>query len=50
MATWMPTVIGTVMCLIVPLVSFVAGIWIERHGMPVEIRWRGKKGETDTDE
>ena len=50
MATWMPTVIGVMMCFVVPFVSFVAGVWIERHGMPIEVRWRGRKEEDNTDE
>lgn len=49
MPTWMPTVIGMLMCFVVPAISFAAGVWIERYGMPVEIRWRGRKEEVTDD-
>lgn len=33
--------LGAGICCIVPLICFAAGIYVERFGLPVSVRWRG---------
>jgi hypothetical protein len=34
------TLAGTAICCVVPLLSFAAGIYIERFGLPFRVQWR----------
>lgn len=42
-------ILGTVICCIVPLLSFAAGVYYARYGLPVQLRWRGI-GRVDDEE
>jgi hypothetical protein len=41
---------GTAICCVVPLLSFAAGISIERFGLPFGVQWRGFGKRVDEDE
>lgn len=45
---WASIILGAVVCLVIPAMSMAIGIYIGRHGMPIEIRWRpSRTDETD---
>lgn len=42
-------ILGAVVCCIVPLLAFAAGVYYARFGLPVAVQWRGV-GRADEDE
>lgn len=36
-------VFGTGICCVIPLLALIAGVYIGRHGMPISIRWNGRR-------
>lgn len=44
------TLIGALICCVVPLACFAAGVYYARFGLPFIFRWRGFNRITDADE
>lgn len=39
--------LGAVVCLVIPALCLAIGIYIGRHGMPIEIRWRRSRDDIE---
>lgn len=46
-STTLSALLGSGICCFVPLLSFFAGVWYARHGLPVSIQWRGFRSEEE---
>ena len=49
MSTIIVPIFGAVICFVVPLTAFAAGIYYARYGLPLHVRWRGF-GRSDDDD
>jgi hypothetical protein len=50
MSQTVSVLLGGVICCVVPLAAFGAGIYYARFGLPLAIRWRGFSREAAEDE
>lgn len=41
MSQVLPSLLGVGICCVVPLMTFAAGVYYARYGLPVSFRWRG---------